>query len=60
MNDELKIGVQVSSDAPGVTPVAFVALVEVIDADGEKQFVTVESNGLTPQRRAAITERLNT
>lgn len=54
MTDDMKIGVQVSSGEPGVTPVAFVAFVEVIDADGQKQYVTIESSGLTEGRRAEL------
>lgn len=58
--DELALGVNVSSGAPGVTPVAFVAMVEVIDADGEKRYQVVESNGLTDARRDDLLSNLST
>lgn len=52
--DELRIGVQVGSGAPGVTPVAFVAFVEVIDPDGERQVVRVQSTGISDARAERI------
>lgn len=54
MDDDMKIGVNVASGTPGVTPTAFVAIVEVIDTEGEKRYVTIESAGLSDARRAAI------
>lgn len=45
---------QVSPGEPGVAPVAFVAFVEVIDQDGERQVVRVDSNGLAPTRAERI------
>lgn len=52
--DDLQIGVTVGSGVPGVTPVAFLAVVEVIDSAGEKRYEIVGSNGLTDKRRAAL------
>ncbi len=57
--DELQIGVQVSSAAPGVTPVAFVAVVEAVDVDGVLRTTTIDSSGLTPQRRTRILAALD-
>lgn len=52
--DELALGVQVSSGTPGVSPVAFLAIVEVIDQEGEKKYQVVTSDGLTVTRRQAL------
>lgn len=58
MDDDLKIGVQVSSGEPGVTPVAFLAVVEVVDAYGNKRYEVVGSTGLTDARRDALLSAL--
>lgn len=55
---ELGIGVQVGSDQPGVTPAAFLAVVEAIDADGEKRYQLIESTGLTEKRRRCLLAQL--
>lgn len=57
-SDDLSLGVQVASGEPGVSPTAFLAVVEAIDADGEKRFQIVESDGLNAKRREALLEHL--
>lgn len=52
--NEFGLGVQVGSEQPGVSPVAFICVVEVIDADGEKHHQIIESNGLTDSRRIVL------
>lgn len=51
---DLGIGVQVTSATPGVSPVAFLAVVEVIDDEGEKRYTTIASDGCSDTRRAAL------
>ncbi len=58
MIETLGVGVQVSSAVPGVSPVAFLAVVEVINGDGEKHYVTIASDGCSDQRRATLAAAL--
>lgn len=52
--DDLGVSVNVSSAVAGVSAVAFVAFVEVIDLDGERHVVRIDSNGLTAARAERI------
>lgn len=51
---DISLAVNVTSHSPGVTPVAFLAVVECIDPDGEKVYQIVGTDGITEKRRAAL------
>lgn len=55
ITDELPLGVNVASGAPGVVPTAFLAIVEAVDADGQVRYQLVQSDGMTPFRASALT-----
>lgn len=59
MDDDLMVSVHASSAAAGVTPVAFLAVVELIDADGAKRYEVVASTGITEARRATLAAMLS-
>ena len=44
------LGVQAVATEPGVTPTAFLAVVEYVDADGETHMAVIASNGITEAR----------
>lgn len=45
------VRVTAQASEAGWTPVAFIAVVEVIDPDGERHFEVVASDGITDARR---------
>lgn len=53
------VGVTVASASPGFTPVAFLAVVEVIDPDGEKYYEIVTSDGVTDARKDRLRSALS-
>lgn len=52
------VAVQSFTTEPGWTPVAFLAVVEVIDPDGEHHYEVVASDGITDARRQRLLDHL--
>lgn len=58
MSDEMRVGVQVSCGLPGAVPVAFLAVVEVIDPNGERYYEVVTSVALTEERKKHLLDNI--
>lgn len=54
----LPVSVQASTHEPGWTPTAFLAVVEIVDPEGERHFEVVASDGITDARRARLLDHL--
>lgn len=54
----LPVSVQATAHEPGWTPTAFLAVVEVIDPDGEHRYEVVASDGITDARRQRLLNHL--
>lgn len=56
--EPIDVQVQAASSSPGVVPVAVLAVVQLVDAEGNLRCEMVNTQGIAPERLAALREFL--